>query len=220
MHPYNADFGARDIYRPNGEHATGAWPHYALNAPQIAPDEEYHRLQMIQNQSLLSHDTDREMELLAWDQFCQEIASRNAFKSDYEISLAQQRVCQRQEEWQRAQHKAQESSGRATVDYMSEVEQYMNTMPGLYPATSAEMPHYSQGSSSMPMSSEAVSGSPLFDPLCFGFFSPHRDIYQNPPPFPKHLGVVLGASGPGNSSLYTSSQDKPPDAPKKKRPVH
>ena len=216
MHPYNADFGARDIHMPNGERATGAWPHDALNPHQIAPDEEYHRRQMIQNESLLLHARDREMELLAWDQFCQEIASRNAFKSDYEISLAQQRVCQRQEEWQRAQHKAQESSGRATVDYMSEVEQYMNTMPGLYPATSAEMPHYSQGSSSMPMSSEAVSSSSLFDPLCFSFFSPYRDIYQNPPPFPKHLGFVSGASRPRNSSTHTSSEAKPPDAPKKK----
>ena len=175
---------------------------------------------MIQTQSLLSHNRDSEMELLAWDQFCQEIASRNAFKSDYEISLAQQRVCQRQEEWQRAQHKAQESSGRPAVDYMSEVEQYMNTVPELYPATSAEMPHYSQGSSSMPMSNEAVSSSSLFDPLCFSFFSPYRDIYQNPPPFPKELGFVPGASGPGNLSLYTSSQGKAPDAPKKKRPVH
>jgi hypothetical protein len=211
MHPYNADFGARDIHMPNGERATGAWPHDALNPHQIAPDEEYHRRQMIQNESLLSHTQDREMELLAWDQFCQEIARRDALKSDYEISLAQQRVCQRQQEWQRAQYKVQKSSGRPAVDYMSEVEQYMNTVPGLY---------YGQGSSSMPMSSEAGSRSSLFDPLCLGFFSPYRDIYQNPPPFPKHLAYDTAAAGRRNLSTHTSSQAKPPDAPKKKRPVH
>jgi len=215
MHQYNADFGARHIYMPNG-----AWPHYELNTPQIAPEEAYNRRQMIQNQSLLSHARDREMELLAWDKFCQEIASRNAYKSDYEISLAQARVCQRQQEWQQAQDRVQKSSGRPAIDYMSEVEQYMNTVPALYPATFGEMPQYSQGSSSMPVMSEAGNSSSKFDPVCRGFFSPHRNIYQNHTPFPKQLGFVPGASGPGNLSLYRSSQAKAPDAPKKNRTAH
>ena len=206
MHPYNADFGAHDIYMPHSHLSMGSWPPDAHHQHQMARAQQHHQWQNRQN--AMWHAQDRENEMQSWQEFCEAIGTRNALKTEHEKSQAEHQVRLHQQKWLLTQQNARKSSGRPYVDYLSQVEEYMTKVPGPY------------DSSSVPMHSEAAGASSSFDPICYGFFSPNRAIYHNPPPFPKCLALDPAASGRNKLSTHTSSNGKPPDAPKKKRPSH
>jgi len=121
--------------------------------------------------------------------------------------LVEQQIQDCQEKWKQANHNVHTSSGLPFVDYLADVEHFF--------ASTQHATHVSENAAKEEIANEMAirkaNGGTLFHPVCNGFMNRDKEMFQNPPLFPKCLAFVEG-----RQTLHATTNKNAPDNPKKK----